>query len=92
MAISYTEGMERPQHTYRIHFEAEPEGGYTVTVPSLPGCVTWGKDYDDAVEKVRECIEGFLEALTMAGDPIPAGEPVEPPVDALIQVPLPTPA
>jgi len=84
--------MERPLHTYRIHFEPEPEGGYTVTVPSLPGCVTWGKDYDEAVEKARECIEGFLEALTKAGDPIPPGEPVEPPVDALIQVPLPASA
>jgi len=64
--------MKRPQHTYRVHFEPEPEGGYTVTVPSLPGCITWGEDYDDAVEKVRECISGFLEALTKAGDPIPA--------------------
>ncbi len=84
--------MESPQHTYRVHFEAEPEGGYTVTVPSLPGCVTWGEDYDDAVEKVRECIEGFLEALAKAGDPIPAGELMEPPMDVLIQVPLPTSA
>ncbi len=55
-----------------------------MTVPSLPGCVTWGKDYDDAVEKARECIEGFLEALAKAGDPIPTGEVAEPPVDALI--------
>lgn len=84
--------MRRSQQNYRIHFEPEPEGGYTVTVPALPGCVTWGKDYDDAVEQARECIEGFLEALAKAGDPIPAGEPFEPPVDALIQVPAPTPA
>ena len=62
------------------------------SVPSLPGCVTWGETYDDAVEKARECIKGFLEALAKAGDPIPPGEPVEPPLDALIQVPLPTSA
>ena len=67
--------MERPQHAYRIHFEPEPEGGYTVTVPALPGCVTWGATYDDAVEKARECIEGFLEALAKAGDPIPPANP-----------------
>lgn len=54
----------KQHHNYRIHLEPEPEGGYTVTVPSLPGCVTWGQDYDDAVEKARECIAGFLEALT----------------------------
>lgn len=77
---------------YRIHLEPEPEGGYTVTVPALPGCVTWGQSYDEAVEQARECIAGFLEALVKAGDPIPAGEPVEPPVDALIQVAYPIPA
>ena len=80
--------MERFRYNYRVHLEPESEGGYTVTVPALPGCVTWGQDYNDAVEKTRECIEGFLEALTKAGEPIPAGEPVEPPVDALIQVTL----
>lgn len=66
--------MGKLQHAYRIHFEAEPEGGVTVTVPALPGCVTWGKDCDDAVEKARECIEGFREALAKAGEPIPAGD------------------
>lgn len=52
-----------------IHFEPEPEGGYTVTVPALPGCVTWGRDHTDAVEKARDCIQGFPEALTKEGDP-----------------------
>ena len=50
-------------YTYRIHLEREPEGGFTVTVPALPGCVTWGKDYEHAVQMARECVEGFLEAL-----------------------------
>lgn len=30
-------------YSYRIHLEPELEGGYTVTVPALPGCITWGK-------------------------------------------------
>jgi predicted RNase H-like HicB family nuclease len=84
--------MEQVHHNYRVHFEPEPEGGFTVTVPSLPGCVTWGRDYNEAVEKARECIEGFLEALAKAGEPIPEGEAVEQPVDALIQITLPAPA
>lgn len=84
--------MDQHPHNFRIHMEPEPEGGYTVTVPALPGCVTWGATYDEAVEMARECIEGFLEALLEAGEPVPTGEPVEPPVDALIRVSLPTPA
>lgn len=84
--------MSTVRTTYRIHFEEEPEGGFTVTVPALPGCVTWGEDYEDAVAKARECIEGFLEALAEAGDPIPPGEPLRPPADALIEVSAPAPA
>ena len=57
---------------YRIHLEPEPEGGFTVTVPALPGCVTWGRDYEHALEMAQECISGFLEALGKAGQPIPA--------------------
>jgi len=30
--------------SYRILLKKEPEGGYTVTVPSLAGCVTYGKN------------------------------------------------
>jgi len=81
--------MNRERNTYWIHFEAEPEGGYTVTVPALPGCVTWGRNYAEAVEKARECSEGFLEALSEAGEPIPPAETPSPPADALIDVPLP---
>ena len=70
--------MRRSAYNYRIHFEAEPEGGYTVTVPALPGCVTWGADYDDAVEKARECPVGLLGILAIAEKPIPPGGPGEP--------------
>jgi len=59
--------------SYRIHLEPEPEGGYTVTVPALPGCVTWGQNFDEALEKAQGCIAGFLEALIKAGEPIGRG-------------------
>jgi antitoxin HicB len=58
-------------YIHNIHLEAEPEGGYTVTVPALPGCVTWGKDLEHAQQMARECIECHLEALEKAGQPIP---------------------
>jgi antitoxin HicB len=37
-------------YTYTIQLEPEEGGRFTVTVPSLPGCVTWGRDYDHALE------------------------------------------
>jgi antitoxin HicB len=46
--------------SYRVLLRHEPEGGYTVTVPTLPGCVTYGEDVDHAIEMVREAIELYL--------------------------------
>ena len=71
---------------YRIHLQPEPEGGYTVTVPTLPGCVTWGRDYDHAMEMAKECIGGYLEALVKAGQPVPIESSLTEPIDAVIQV------
>ena len=73
------------KHSYRIHLDPEPEGGFTVTVPALPGCVTWGEDYDHALATAQEAVEGYLEILVEEGKPIPE-EPVTAPVDGLIQV------
>jgi len=77
------------QYVYRVHLDPEPEGGFTVTVPALPGCVTWGADYDHAIAMAREAIEGYLEVLLEEGKGIPE-DPVTTPVDTLIQVNAPT--
>jgi predicted RNase H-like HicB family nuclease len=47
------------------------EGGYTVTVPSLPGCVTEGDTFEEALENAREAITVHLEALAADGEPLP---------------------
>ncbi len=49
--------------TFRILLSEEPEGGYTVTVPSLPGCITYGQDIHHAKEMAKEAIEGYIELL-----------------------------
>jgi len=41
----------------------EPEGGYTVTVPSLPGCITFGDTIENARDMAKEAIELYLESL-----------------------------
>jgi len=33
--------------SYKILHKPEPEGGYTVNVPALPGCVTYGVDLEE---------------------------------------------
>ena len=59
------------QLTYRIILTPEPEGGFTVTVPALQGCVTFGKTLDEAISMAKEAISGFLEVLQDIGEPLP---------------------
>jgi len=52
----------------------EDGGGYTVTVPALPGCVTQGDTIKESLERAQEAIEGFIEALKIIGEPIPESD------------------
>ncbi len=47
----------------RIVLEPSPEGGYTVYVPSLPGCVSEGDSLEEALENIREAIDLYLEPV-----------------------------
>ena len=58
-------------HTYKIHLHKEAEGGYMVTVPALPGCITQGDDIDEAIAMAREAIEIYIEELKERGEEIP---------------------
>ncbi len=59
---------------YRILLRKEPEGGYTVIVPSLPGCVTYGDTIEEAIEMAKEAIELYIESLKEHGEEIPTEE------------------
>jgi|HubBroStandDraft_1064217.scaffolds.fasta_scaffold531502_2 antitoxin HicB len=72
------------RYTYTVHVEPAEEGGFVITVPSLPGCVTEGDTYEQAIANAREAIEGFVEALTLAGQPIPVEPAPMHPVDAFV--------
>ena len=57
--------------SYLAVFEREEDGGFSVYVPDLPGCVSQGDSHEEAAEHVREAIECYLEALVKLGQPIP---------------------
>ncbi len=56
--------------TYTIVLAQEPdETAVTVTVPALPGVVTWGTPPEEAQASTREAIELQLKVILNAGDP-----------------------
>ena len=59
---------------YRILLKKEPEGGYTVLVPSLPGCVTYGETIGEVIDMAKEAIELYIESLKEHGEVIPTEE------------------
>lgn len=65
--------MEDHLYYCSVDFKAAADGGFDVDVARLPGCVTWGTTYEEAISKAREAIEGYLETLIKLGKPIPQG-------------------
>ncbi|MFQ5927397.1 MAG: type II toxin-antitoxin system HicB family antitoxin [Terriglobia bacterium] len=47
----------------RVVLERSPEGGFTVYVPSLPGCISEGNTVEEAMANIREAIELYLEPV-----------------------------
>jgi predicted RNase H-like HicB family nuclease len=52
---------------YRILLRKEPEGGYTVMVPLLPGCVSCGETIEEAIDMAKEAVELYIESLKEHG-------------------------
>ena len=62
-------------YTYTIILRKEPEGGYAVLVPALPGCLTSGETVEEALTMAREVIPLFLEVWQEDGKTVPPDKP-----------------
>ena len=60
---------------YTVVLFREPEGGYTVKIPALQGCVTYGDSLTRALDMARDAIQLYLECLHEEGEAPPADAP-----------------
>lgn len=58
-------------YEYTTFFQANEHGGYTVTVPALPGLVTEGRNLEDARKMAKDAIRCYIEGLKKAKQKIP---------------------
>src|ERR1017187_5699416 len=58
---------------YRVYLEPDEDGVFVATCPALPGCVSQGLTRIEAMDNIREAIEGYLKSLRKHGDPLPPG-------------------
>ena len=49
----------------KLHVMAEQDekGYYVAEVPALPGCLSQGKTYEEAISNIKEAVEGWLEVM-----------------------------
>jgi len=56
---------------YTVYLQKAEEGGYIVSAPALPGCVTQGETRQEALEMIRDAIEGYIASLKKHGETVP---------------------
>jgi predicted RNase H-like HicB family nuclease len=69
------ESVAAAARSYTVFLQPEPEGGYTVTCPALPGLVTYGETLEEARAMAADAIRGYIECLREDGEPIPESDP-----------------
>ncbi len=63
------------QYQFEVIFTPQKEGGFTVEVPDLPGCISEGDTLEEAEKNIQEAIGLYLETLEERGIPLPKREP-----------------
>lgn len=71
---------------YTVIFEPAEEGGYVVSVPALPGCVTEGDTFEEAMYMVKDAISAYIASLKKHNEPIPQER--GPSIVSVIDVPV----
>ena len=55
---------------YEAVFEEQREGGFTVYIPALPGCISEGDIFEEAKFNIKEAITSYLESVILDGEKI----------------------
>ncbi|MBS3067126.1 type II toxin-antitoxin system HicB family antitoxin [Candidatus Micrarchaeota archaeon] len=55
----------------RVIIEQDEDGIYVATCPNLPGCVSQGKTREEALENIKDAMQGYIVSLKKHNEPIP---------------------
>lgn len=57
-----------PKLQFNVIFRPEKEGGFTVMVPLLPGCISYGKTLNEAKKMITDAIDGYIFSMKKRGE------------------------
>jgi antitoxin HicB len=70
--------VKKPANVFQVirdgvvfELQSEPEGGYTISMPALPGCISYGHTFEEAMEMIKDAMKGWLAVAREEGVPIP---------------------
>ncbi|HIJ03003.1 TPA: type II toxin-antitoxin system HicB family antitoxin [Candidatus Woesearchaeota archaeon] len=56
---------------YRVILEPDEDGMIIASVPALPGCISQGESRMEAVNNIRDAVQGYVASLKKHGEPVP---------------------
>lgn len=56
---------------FRVVIESDEDGVYVAECPALPGCISQGKTRAEALENIKDAIQGYIASLKKHGEPVP---------------------
>ena len=63
------------EYHFTVVLEPQPEGGYLVSVPALPGCYTEGRTLEEAWRMAADAIRAYCQSLFKHGESVPQESP-----------------
>ena len=63
--------MKKKVQKFTVVFEKAEEGGYVVSVPALPGCMSQGETFEEAEMMIKDAILCYCESLIKHNESVP---------------------
>jgi predicted RNase H-like HicB family nuclease len=55
---------------FNVTIDRDEDGVWVVECPSIPGCVSQGRSKEEALENIKEAIQGCIEVRAELGMPL----------------------
>lgn len=56
---------------FRVTLERDEDGSLVAQCPTLPGCISEGKNREEALTNIKDAVQGYLASLKKHDEPIP---------------------
>ena len=58
-------------YVFRVELVGEDDGRWSIGVPALPGCATWGNTKEEALRNIQDALEAYIRDMQKSGEEIP---------------------